>query len=59
MANRSIVEFFGRGDGHQCGYCKAEDKNISSGNIIFFVEFMYDSTDTMYNFRYVGSFNEC
>ena len=35
MANRSIVEYFGRGDGHQCGYCKADDKNISSGNISF------------------------
>jgi hypothetical protein len=35
MADRSIVEYFGRGDGHQCGYCKAEDKNISSGNFLF------------------------
>ena len=31
MANRSIVEYFGRDEGHRCGYCKGEKSNLSNG----------------------------
>jgi len=31
MTDRSIVEYFGLGDGHSCGYCGNSDTNISHG----------------------------
>ena len=35
MTDRSIVEYFGLGDGHSCGYCGNSDTNISHGIINF------------------------
>ena len=29
--SRSIVEYFGLGDGHRCGYCGNADTNVSHG----------------------------
>ena len=32
----SIIEYYGAGEGHKCGYCKGLKSSLSSGRLIFF-----------------------
>ena len=57
----SIIEYYGAGEGHKCGYCKGLKSSLSSGRLIFF-QYDYVSNVVFVHHvffsheRYVGAF---